>query len=64
MGKELDVLREKMLDYRARHDVSQVRLAELCKVTPQTICNIENGVQEPSKLTKQKILNIIEEKGE
>lgn len=64
MGKELDVLRAKMLDYRARHDVSQVRLAELCKVTPQTICNIENGVQEPSKLTKQKILNIIEEKGE
>lgn len=64
MGKELDVLRSKMLDYRARHDISQTKLAELCKVTPQTICNIENGVQEPSKLTKQKILNIIEEKGE
>ena len=60
MSKELDVLRQKMLDYRAKHNLSQVKLAEMCKVTPQTICNIENGIQEPSKLTKQKILNIIE----
>lgn len=60
MGKELDVLRQKMLDFRAKHNISQIRLAELCKVTPQTICNVENGVQEPSKLTKQKILNIVE----
>jgi DNA-binding XRE family transcriptional regulator len=60
MAKELDVLREKMLDYRARHNISQYKFAELCKLTPQTICNIENGVQKPSKLTKQKILNLIE----
>jgi len=58
--KELDILRRKMLDYRARQNISQIRLAELCKLTPQTICNIENGVQEPSKLTKQKIINVIE----
>lgn len=60
MSKNLDILREKMLDYRARHNISQLRLAELCNVTQQTICNIENGIQSPSKLTKQKILNIIE----
>ena len=60
MSKDLDILREKMLDYRARHNISQLRLAELCNVTQQTICNIENGIQSPSKLTKQKILNIIE----
>ena len=60
MGKELDVLRVKILDYRAKHNISQHKFAELCKVTPQTVCNIENGVQEPSKLTKQKILNLIE----
>jgi DNA-binding XRE family transcriptional regulator len=59
MSLELDVLREKMLDYRARHNISQVRFAELCQLTPQTVCNIENGIQEPSKLTKQKILNLI-----
>ena len=58
--KELDVLREKMLDYRAKHNISQVRFAELCKVTVQTICNIEKGTQKPSMLTKQKILNVID----
>ena len=63
MGKELDVLRAKMLEYRARYNISQLKFAEMCKLTPQTVCNIENGVQEPSKLTKQKILNLIE-KGE
>lgn len=60
MSKELDVLRQKMLDYRAKHNISQQRFAELCKLTTQTVCNIENGIQEPSKLTKQKILNLIE----
>lgn len=60
MNKELDVLRAKMLDYRGKHDMSQSEFAELCKLTPQTICNIENGIQNPSKLTKQKILNVIE----
>ena len=60
MCRNLDILRKKMLDYRARHNISQLRLAELCNVTQQTICNIENGIQSPSKLTKQKILNIIE----
>ena len=63
MSKELDVLRAKMLEYRARHNISQLKFAKMCKLTPQTVCNIENGLQEPSKLTKQKILNLIE-KGE
>lgn len=51
---------ERMLDYRAKHNISQVRFAELCNVSQQTICNVENGVQSPSKLTKRKILNLIE----
>lgn len=50
----------RMLNYRAKHNLSQLKLAELCKVTTQTICNVENGTQEPSKLTRQKILNIID----
>lgn len=53
-------LMAKMLDYRAKNNMSQYKLAELCKLTPQTICNIENGTQSPSKLTRQKILNLIE----
>lgn len=60
LKKDLDILREKMLDYRAKNNISQYRFAELCKLTPQTVCNIENGTQAPSKLTKQKILNVIE----
>lgn len=50
----------KMLNYRAKNNLSQLKLAKLCKVTTQTICNVENGKQEPSKLTRQKILNIID----
>lgn len=58
--KESSEFREKILDYRAKHNISQVKFAELCKLTVQTVCNIENGVQSPSKLTKKKILNLIE----
>lgn len=57
MDKELA---NKMLDYRAKNNMSQYKFADICKVSVQTICNIENGIQNPSKLTKQKILNVIE----
>lgn len=50
----------KILNFRAMHNLSQLEMAKLCKVTVQTICNIENGVQNPSKLTAQKILNVVE----
>ena len=60
MDRELG---RQILDYRAKHNMSQLKFAELCKVTVQTVCNIENGVQKPSRLTKQKILNLIEEEG-
>lgn len=56
-----NLLGQKMLNYRAKHGLSQVKLAQICNVTTQTICNVENGVQNPSKLTRQKILNVIEE---
>ena len=48
----------------AMHNLSQLEMAKLCKVTVQTICNIENGVQNPSKLTAQKILNVVEKSDE
>lgn len=50
----------KMIKFRARENISQLKLAELCNVTQQTICNVENGTQDPSRLTRQKILNIVE----
>ena len=58
-------LAERIVRYRAKHNLSQVEFASICKVTGQTISNIERGAQEPSKLTLAKILNTIEkEQGE
>lgn len=61
MNKDLEILGKKIIDYRAKHNISQVRFAELCKVSQQTVCNVENGIQSPSKLTRKKILNLIEQ---
>jgi DNA-binding XRE family transcriptional regulator len=57
-------LRDLMLDYRARHNLSQAKFAQMCHLTMQTICNIENGVQSPSRLTERKILNVIKNEKE
>lgn len=56
----MDDLKDKMLDYRARHDLSQGELAEMCHVTKQTIWAVENGIQTPSKLTERKIRNVVD----
>ena len=61
--EELKQLSEKMLDYRAKHNLSAEKFAEKCKLTLVTIYNIENCKQAPSKMTLRKILNVIE-KGE
>lgn len=60
-GEKLETLADKMLDYRAKHDLSQGELADLCHVTKQTIWAIENKAQRPTKLTERKILNIVED---
>lgn len=52
---------DKILDYRAKYDLSQIEFAKLCKVTTQTISNIECGRQVPSALTLRKILNVVKE---
>lgn len=51
---------DKILNYRIEHNMSQVMLAQKCGVTNQTINNIENGRQTPSKLTLGKILKVID----
>lgn len=61
MAKEdLKELSRRMLDYRAKHNLSQIKFAKLCNLTHQTICYIENCAQEPTRLTVRKILNVIE----
>lgn len=52
-------LADKIVKYRAKHNLTQAQLAERCKVTITTICLTENGKSSPSRLTLQKILNII-----
>lgn len=53
---------KKIFDYRMDNGLSQAKLAKLCKVSQQTLCNVEKGVQNPSMLTKAKILKVIEKK--
>ena len=51
---------DKMVQFRARHDMGQRRLAELCKVTTQTISYIENRRRSTAtKLTLAKIEEVI-----
>lgn len=54
-------LPERMLDFRAKNNMSQRELAEKVKVTIQTINSIERGLQEPSRLTRKKIELVIGE---
>lgn len=49
-------LKEKMLDYRARNNISQRKAAAAAGITLQTWYSVENGYQKPSKMTEKKIL--------
>lgn len=56
-------LGEQILRWRAEHDCSQRKLAELTGLAPQTIYAIENDLQSPSKTTKIKLRNVLERYG-
>lgn len=57
-------LGEKMIRFRAKNKLSQAKFAEMCEVTVQTICSVENGTQNPSKLTEARILMAMEDNDE
>lgn len=61
--KELNMeeLRNAMLRYRAKHSISQRELARRCGLSLQTVNSVENGTQNPSRVTAEKIRLIIEE---
>lgn len=61
--EELRQLSEQILTYRAKHNLSAEKFAELCNLTMPTIYNIENCKQAPSKMTLRKILNVVESGG-
>lgn len=54
-------LQSEMIEYRAKHRMSQKVFAEKCGVSLQTINSVENGLQKPSKVTEAKIMMVIKE---
>ena len=53
MQKEM-TLPERMIYFRAEHNLTQEDLGKLCGLAGVTICNVENG-SNPSKMTRIKI---------
>ena len=57
-------LANRMVRYRAKENISMKEMARRCNLTMQTIHNIETGIQEPSRVTREKIIMVIGEKDE
>ena len=55
----MNELKDKIITFRAKNNLSQGDLANLCKVNVMTINNIETGKRKPSRLTRAKIEMII-----
>lgn len=53
-------LSHEILKYRAVHNISQQEMANRCRVTKQTIFNIEHEIQDPTELTQMKIKMVLE----
>lgn len=58
----MKTLAERILEYRALHDISAKEFAQRCKLSLQTVYSIENGLQTPSKITLLKIENVLNKK--
>lgn len=52
-------LQERMVEYRAKNRLTQTQLAEKCGVSYQTLNSVEQGRQEPNKVTRAKIELVI-----
>lgn len=57
----MEELRNAMLRYRAKHSISQRELARRCGLSLQTVNSVENGTQNPSRLTAEKIRILLEQ---
>lgn len=53
------LLGKRIKEIRKRNNLSQEKLAELAKIEPTSLSNIENGRNYPSFSTLEKILNIL-----
>lgn len=52
-------LKERILEFRAKHNLSQEDFANLCQVNIMTINTIETGKRNPTKLTIAKIERVL-----
>lgn len=55
MNDKCKALGEQVLEYRARHNISQEDFANLAKLNVMTVNAIENNKYNPTKLTVRKI---------
>lgn len=58
---DMELLADQIVRYRAEHDLNQQEFAERCGLTKQTIGAIESGLHGITKLTRAKILRVIEQ---
>lgn len=58
------MISDEMIKYRAKERINQQELADRCGLSKQTICSIENNLQEPSRITLEKIKLVIDQKEE
>lgn len=54
-------LAERMIAYRARHNLSQAKFGELCGVNVMTINFVERNLQTPTARTEAKINMLLDE---
>jgi len=59
-----ETLRNRLKEYRARHDLTQEQLADRVGVTSKTINTVENGVFVPSTLLALKLARALDAKVE
>lgn len=52
-----------ILEYRAKHSISQREFARRAQLSEQTVNSVENGLQNPTALTVAKIERVINEEG-
>lgn len=60
MTDEIMELSDLIVRYRAKHDLNQEEFAQRCGLTKQTIGAIESGLHGITKLTKAKIMMVLE----
>ena len=60
-GEQVSDIGQRMVEYRAKHNISQEEFAIKAHVCLMTVNHVENGKREPTKLTRAKIEQIIKE---